>query len=206
MVVGRPIMFAVAGQNAGATGACSPNLDCTTDASGMVAFTYTVPQAPSSLGTDTITATGETIAGVTPSVQVEKHWVDTTPPLAACAETVNPHGNTVPPAGQNSPGQNEDAFYTLTATDNLFAAEDLDVFVKDTGSGTVFGPFSSGTNIKYTEAPGATPKQKSIGSGSGQAGAVSWHIIGTGDAAVYAVDPVGNQSAEAMCLVPPPPQ
>jgi hypothetical protein len=36
----------------------------------------------------------------------------------------------------------------------------LQLFVVDTRSGTVFGPFPSGTNIKYVEGPGATPNQR----------------------------------------------
>jgi hypothetical protein len=72
--------------------------------------------------------------------------------------------------------------------------------VVDTGSGTVFGPFDAGTNIKYIQAPGVTPNQKA------GAGAVDWIIQGTGDAAVYAVDGSGNVSVAASCLVPPPPK
>ena len=209
-VGGLQITFAVTGQNAGATGVCSPNPACLTNASGVVSFTYSVPQVPASLGTDTITATGQTIAGVTPSVQVTKTWDDTTGPLASCSETVNPHGTKIPPAGSTTlpgakGGQNEDGFYALTATDDLYPSASLQLYVKDTGSGTVFGPFTNGTRIKYTES-GATPGQKAMGSGSGQAGAVAWHINGTGDAVTYAVDPADNQSAETTCLVPPPPK
>ena len=59
------------------------------------------------------------------------------------------------------------------------------IFVLDAGSGTIFGPFAPGTKIKYTQAPGATPGQKKIGSTTGQAGAVLWHITGTGDAFAF---------------------
>ncbi len=210
-VGGIAITFAVTGQNAGATGICSPNPACTTNAAGVVSFTYSVPQLPTSLGTDTITATGQTIAGVAPVVSVTKAWQDTTPPTSACTPTVNPHGSNVPPAGSlNLPGPrggaNEDGFYALTAKDNLYPTTSLQVFVKDSGSGTVFGPFASGTKIKYTQAPGATPSQKAMDSGSGQADAIAWHITGTGDAVVYAVDPGGNTSVSSTCLVPPPPK
>lgn len=200
---GRTVSFTVTGQNAGATGTCSPNPDCTTDAGGVVSFTYTVPIAPASLGTDTITV-ATTIAGQVSSIDVTKRWVDTTPPQVACVETVNPHGKNVPPAGQRSPGQNEDGFYELTAVDavdpNPF------VFVTDGGSGTTFGPFPSGTRIKYTQAPGATPSIRPRDDNNGQAVAVNWHIKGTGDALVHAVDNSGNQAAAVSCLVPPPPK
>ena len=131
---------------------------------------------------------------------------DVTPPEASCLETVNPHGKTVPPAGSTTlpgpkGGQNEDGFYQLLATDNV--DPNPQIFVVDTGSGTPFGPFASGTNIKYTEDPTATPTQKEMGSSTD---AVAWHIIGNGDAAVLAVDASGNVSDAAFCLVPPPPK
>ena len=141
---------------------------------------------------------------VTRTVNVE----DTTEPVAECLETVNPHGKNVPPAGSTTPpgpkgGQNEDGFYELIATDNC--DPNPEIFVVDTGSGTEFGPFVSGTKIKYTEAPGATPVQKTIGSSKGNAGAIDWHIIGNGDATLKAVDSAGNVGW-ASCLVPPPPK
>jgi hypothetical protein len=134
------------------------------------------------------------------------HIPDVTPPVASCDETVNPHGQKVPPAGSTTlpgskGGQNEDGFYQLLATDNVDT--NPQVFVLDTGSGTVFGPFASGTNIKYTQDPTATPTQQQMGSSTD---ALSWHVIGTGDAATYAVDASGNVSAQASCLVPPPPK
>ncbi|HEX6139158.1 MAG TPA: vWA domain-containing protein [Candidatus Limnocylindria bacterium] len=194
-VAAIPVSFAVTGQNAGAIGTCSP-ASCQTDASGQVSFTYSVPVAPASLGTDTITAVATIDAG-SQTRTATKQWVDTTPPVSTCTEGVNPAGHT-PRAGQHGPGQNEDGFYLLGATDVV--DPDLTLWLVDTGSGTVFGPFESGTNIKYVQAPGAAPSQRA---GSG---AVDWFIKGTGDAAVYAVDGSGNTSALAACLVPPPPK
>src|SRR2546427_330476 len=78
-----------------------------------------------------------------------------------------------------SSGQIQDGFYLTSSNPGVT------VFVKDTGSGTIFGPFPSGTKIKYTQAPGATPSSKKIGSTTGQAGAVKYHITGTGDALVF---------------------
>jgi len=119
-----------------------------------------------------------------------------------CTETTNPHGQTTPPAGSTTlpgpnGGQNEDGFYLISSNTGK------DVFVKDLGSGTIFGPFPSGTKIKYTQAPGATPSSKKIGSTTGQAGAVKYHITGTGDALVY---PTGEPNHGALCKVPPPPK
>ncbi len=85
----------------------------------------------------------------------------------------------------------------------MWPPEDLMIYVVDTGSGTVWGPFQVGTNIKYTEANGAPPKIKEMGSDTD---AVDFHITGNGDAAVYAVDGSGNVSTTVSCLVPPPPK
>lgn len=198
-VAGREVVFTVSGQNAGATGTGS------TDAAGQVSFGYSVPVEPDSLGSDTIHVCTE-IAGADSCVDVTKDWVDTTPPETSCLPTVNPSGKKVPPAGDKSPGQNEDAFYELTAWDDVWPDESLEVFVEDTGSGTVFGPYPVGTKIKYTEDADATPEAKKIGSDKGKADAVDVHIIGKGDPVVYAVDGSGNQSSNATCFVPPPPK
>jgi len=213
-VGGYLVTFVVGGQNPGTPGVCIP-ADCKTNAAGVVTFTYSVPIAPASLGADAITAsvTLGNPTGATDSETVAKRWVDTTPPVASCTETVNPSGRKTPPAGTTTPPgtstngpQNPDEYYRIGATDDVWPAASLQVFVVDTGSGTVFGPYPVGTNIMYTEAPGATPTAMPIGSSTGQAGVVSVHIVGTGDAAVYAVDGSGNTSARVPCLVPPPPQ
>jgi hypothetical protein len=67
--------------------------------------------------------------------------------------------------------------------------------------GVTFGPFPSGSVIKYTQAPGSTPSEKTIGSSTGQAGAVIVHITGPDELVVRSVD--GNTTT---CLVPPPPK
>ena len=88
-------------------------------------------------------------------------------------EYVNPHGQNTPPAGLTPPGtnpnggENPDGFYQVGSTDSS------QVYVIDTATGTKFGPYPSGTVIKYTEANGADPKTLTIGSTSGQAGAVT---------------------------------
>jgi hypothetical protein len=189
-VSGREVTFVVGGQNGGTTGTCTVNVDCTTDAAGNVSFTYTVPIAPSSLGTDTITVTTP-IGGNISTVIVEKRWLDTTPPVTACTPGVNP-------AGHEPKGSNEDGFWRLLATDAV--DPNPQIFVIDSGTGTIFGPYTNGTNIKYTEANGATP------SASPGPGAVAWQIKGQGDMQIVAVDGSGNASAPLFCLVPPPPK
>jgi hypothetical protein len=164
-----------------------------------VTFTYTVPVEPASLGTDTISATA-TIHGDEATRSVSKLWQDTTPPVARCVESTNPGGSVPGAPGNGGQGQNQDGFYRLVATDDVWPAADLDVFVKDDGSSTTWGPFAVDTDIKYTEANGAKPSQK-----PGD-GAVEWKLKGKGDAEVYAVDGSGNRSASVMCLVPNPPK
>ena len=161
-----------------------------TNANGQASYTY--PGAE--LGFDTITACVE----VDVCDEVEKEWVDVTPPASQCVEGPNPSGNVPRAPGKGGNGQNQDGFYTILAAD--LVDPNPEVFVLDTGTGFVFGPFASGTNIKYTEANGADPKQKS---GSG---VVDWNLNGQGDAAVFALDASSNVSANAACLVPPPPK
>ncbi|MCK5474270.1 MAG: VWA domain-containing protein [Candidatus Aenigmarchaeota archaeon] len=169
-----------------------------TDGIGEAKFTYTATQGLLGLGMDDIIA----FVPMQPNVyraledQATKEWVDTTPPTAACVETVNPAGKNVPKA------KNEDGFYGLFAKDHV--DPNPQVFVMDTGSGTVFGPYAIGTKIKYTQAPGAKPSASNLI--GGPKSAIDWHIKGTGDAAIYAVDASGNVGTTMMCLVAPPPK
>jgi hypothetical protein len=116
-----------------------------------------------------------------------------------CVETVNPHGQTVPPAGSTTlPGPNgginDDGFYRVGSDAGT------NVTLQDT-DGNVFGVFPSGTTVKYTEANGAPVSVKKIGSADGQAGAVDFHITGTGDLVVVSID-----GSRVTCPVPPPPK
>ena len=200
-IEGRTVTFQVTGQNPQA-----PE-DVAVDTNGEAEFTYTVDIEPDSLGMDSIEACFTTEGGDTVCVTATKEWVDTTPPAAECLESVNPHGNKKPKApGNGGQGQNQDGFYQLTAQDDVWPFDALELYVLDTGSGTAFGPYPVETVIKYTEDQTAIPEAKKMGSDKGKAGAVDYHIIGNGDAAVYAVDGSGNTSAEASCLVPPPPK
>lgn len=185
------------GPNAGET------ISGQTDANGELSLTWTPTVAPASLGTDVITADLKNPDGdVVASDDAGKDWVDTTPPSATCVASVNPGGNIPQAPGKGGQGQNQDGFYLIGGSDVVWGS-DVDVFVVDDGSGTVFGPYAPDTNIKYTQAPGATPTAKSIG---GPNSAVKLHIKGTGDAAVYTVDGSGNIGGPVSCLVPPAPK
>lgn len=196
-----------AGPNAGGSGFGL------TDVDGEEPFTYTPAVVPASLGTDSIeacfkNADGSVIYGCDTAT---KDWVDTTPPDAFCNPTVNPHGNNEPSApGEGGQGQNQDGFYGISAVDVVWPVDSLQLYVTDSGTGTVFGPFSAGTRIKYVEDDEEPPSIKEMGgnngSGNGKGVAVDWMIKGQGDAEVTAVDGSGNTSAGVSCLVPPPPK
>ena len=115
-----------------------------------------------------------------------------------CAESVNPHGQNTPPAGSTTlpgpnGGQNEDGFYKI--------GSDVGTAVTVVTGGVTFGPFASGSVVKYTQAPGAAPTSKTIGSSNGQAGAVIVHITGPDELVVVSVD-----GSRTTCFVPPPPK
>ena len=160
---------------------------------------------------DWATIDGEVMVDATGATIFEHKTItvpDTTAPVAACAETTNPSGKNVPTSGPNAgkSGQNPDGFYELLARD--IVDPDPDIFVVDKGTDgifgtaddTQFGPFVSGTKIKYVEANGATPSQKP---GPGD---IDWMINGRGDFGVFAVDASGNVGDHVQCHVPPPPK
>jgi hypothetical protein len=84
---------------------------------------------------------------------------DVTAPECTCDPTTNPSGKNIPAAGKNpKSGQNPDGFYVLGAKDNVDT--DPQIFVKDSVSGQVFGPYHNGDKVKITQARGATPNAK----------------------------------------------
>jgi hypothetical protein len=158
-----------------------------TDANGQASFTYTARQHLAGLGTDVIVACFTDGLGTNACAEATQTWQDTTPPVPSCPPGPNPGGNAT--------GSTANGFFALTAVDAV--DPDPQVFLRDAGSGTVFGPFRSGIAVKYTQAPGASPGQAPM------AGAVTWHITGNGDAQVYARDASGNVSTAVSCAVPP---
>lgn len=205
----RNIDFQVGGQNAATATPANGSLTATPGGAN-VSFNYSVPTACSSLGTDTITVS-TTIAGMLDSIVVTKDWVDTTAPVASCEPAVNPHGKNKPGApGRGGQGQNQDGFYELLAADDLVeGCAPLIVNVRD-ADGFVFGPFTAGDVIKYTQDDGAPQEEKKMGStgggNNGKSDAVTAHLKGHGDLTISATDGAGNTGPEATCLVPPPPK
>jgi hypothetical protein len=129
-------------------------------------------------------------------------------PTVACIESVNPHGDNVP--GEKSSGKgkgnNPDGFYQILAEDNCDEAELIEIYIGTEDDPMMFGPYANGVVVKITEAPGAAPEEKRIGSDKGQAGAVSYHITLPTDPVVTAVDSSGNIATCSDCFVPPPPK
>ncbi len=112
---------------------------------------------------------------------------DVTPPSVSCPPGPNP-------AGTEPSADNQDGFFQMLASDNVDAA--VPIYIKDLGSGTVFGPYPSGTTFKLTQAPGARVKVRDF------PGDVAWKFTFNGDAQLIATDAAGN-TATATCLVPP---
>ena len=162
---------------------------CNTLEATVIFYANEHPEAGAEIGRQTI------------SIKVK----DVTPPEASCVEGVNPHGKNVPgeKASGKGKGINPDGFYQLLAEDTHDPAPEI--WVGTANSPRLFGPFLSGIVVKFTEAPGAAPSCKKIGSTKGQAGAVSWHITLPSEPFVTAVDASGNV-ATFKCFVPPPPK
>ncbi len=192
-VNGVLVSFSVlSGPNAGGAGSGTTAGGIGTD------FTYAGAQGLAGLGQDLIQGCFVNGAGANVCDTATKDWVDTTPPAVQCAATTNPSGGNVPNAGNNpKSGQNPDGFYVLTASDAV--DPNPTITIADSGSTATFGPFPSGTKIKLTQAPDATPNQKP------GPGVIDWHITLKGDAVVTATDASGNTSAPVSCLVPPRP-
>ena len=195
---------------------CPANITVSNDAgacSAVVHFVVSASDEESSLiltvspasgstfpvGTTTITATATDFAGNSASCSFTVTVVDTEAPEVACVAGVNPSGKKIPAAGKNpQSGQNPDGFYQLLASDNCDAAPVL--YVVDSASSFVAGPFANGDNVKIVQAPGARPSQK-----PGPQGIVA-HIQLKGDALLFALDAAGNLSAPQDCFLPPPPK
>lgn len=154
--------------------------------------TSATPTATFPFGSTEVTLTVTDPYGLSDTDQVVVEVVDTTPPEIMVYEAETPNGKKKPPAIPVN--GNADGFFGLNASDICWPTAELQIFVTDTGSGTVFGPFSSGVKIKYNIDQDAVPEMKLIGSQKGKAGEIDWHIIGNGVAEVTAVDGSGNSA------------
>lgn len=125
-VSGQLVSFTVTGQNAGASGTCSP-VTCMTDSSGNVTFTYSDTNGP---GTDTINASFTDSSGTKQTTTATKTWVagaDTIPPT--CALTSATDG---PPAQIVVTVQDADDGLGTVTTSTTNATAVVDPFVAGT--------------------------------------------------------------------------
>lgn len=152
-------------------------------------------------GTTTVTATASDGAGNTNSCSFTVTVLDKEPPIAACRAAVNPGDKKIPVAGKDpKSGQNPDGYYQLLGKDNCDSGTNLVLYIHDTASGFIAGPFHSGDIIKLRQSPGGTP------SSTPDSPPIAAQVRLNGDAALYAVDSSGNVSQPAYCFVPPPPK
>ena len=187
---GATITFTVTGTNPGSG-------SDVTDGAGQAEFTWSGEE-----GDDIVSACYDADGNGSCEAVASaiKHWLHVNEaPGAGCQPTTNPAGKNEPGANASaSAGMNPDGFYILEGLDEDSPAPD--VFVADTESSFVAGPFAPGTKVKITEANGTTPRVKQ------GAGDISAHIMLNGDARVYAVDNEGAVSTSQICFVPRPPK
>ena len=152
-------------------------------------------------------------------VTVQGYWTQLRPKVW-CVEGVNPSGKNIPPAGWSTlpgrkGGQNEDGFYQLCycvppcwpTPDDPVDPSSMSIWVGTKDLGPLFGGYDNEVVVKITEAPGAIPAEKKIGSQKGKAGAVKSHITLPSDPVLFLVDINGDVIARCgKCLVPPPPK
>jgi hypothetical protein len=160
-VAGKTVQFqVVAGPHLGASGTG------VTDNNGQAVFTY----LGTAVGTDTIEASFVDSLGRRQFNRATKQWVS--PPVITAALAGNR------------------AYYLLTASSSTYSPAQLQVYVKDSGSAFVAGPYPSGTIVRMVRGvPGTGP-------GLGTA-AVTIRVAGYGLA--YAIDPVAQSSATVPC-------
>lgn len=112
---------------------------------------------------------------------------DTTAPAVSCPPGPNPAGN-------EDTGLDQDGYYRMVAVDDVDPV--VGIYVRDTASGTRFGPYATGTTFKLTQAPGGQVAVKPF------TGAVLAKFTLNGDAELTATDRSGN-TGTAICRVAP---
>jgi hypothetical protein len=114
-----------------------------------------------SKGTHTVHVTAVDNAGNTNTCSFTITVLDKEPPQVACFPAPNPSGKITEP-GKGGTGANPSGYYQLLAKDNC--DPNPKIFVKDTASNFIAGPFKDGDIVRLKHAGGA-PSQ-SAGSGS----------------------------------------
>ena len=184
--------------SANSPGQCSAvvNFVCTAfDACGGLNGTVQPPSGSVfPAGATTVTFTAWDGANNTNSCSFTVTVLDKEAPVVAWRAGVNPSGKNIP--GKNSKGgKNPDGYYQLLASDNC--DPNPSIYIHDTRSSFVCGPYHSGDIIKLKQSPGGKP---SCVPGKN---AITAQVRLKGDAKLVAVDSSGNASEPASCLVRP---
>jgi hypothetical protein len=165
-----------------------------TDASGIASLTSD-PASGSTFpaGTNTVTVTAVDNAGLTNTCTFTVIVLDKEAPVVTCRPAPNPAGKVFEPGKNSSAGSNPNGYYQLLAKDRC--DPNPLIYVYDTGSGFVAGPFNDGDIVRVQH--GSTP---SSAPGSPPIVAV---IRLVQDGLVYAQDASGNVTPRASeCLLP----
>jgi hypothetical protein len=139
-------------------GKCSAVLSYTvtaTDNCGSVAnITEDFPSGSTyPKGTNIVHVTAVDNAGNSNACSFTVTVVDREPPEVACSPAPNPSGNNSVPSNSRDAGVNPDGYYQLFAKDNCDS--NPRIYVKDTGSTFVTGPFANGDIVRVKHAGGA---------------------------------------------------
>jgi len=171
-----------------------------------VVVTYSV--APGSVfpkGNTVVMATATDASGNKATCTFTVTVKDTEAPVATCVPTTNPSGKNEP--GEKS-SENNDGFYQLLGKDNCDLPAALGLYVKDSKSNYVAGPFLSGDKVKIVQIgrneDGDDDKSnKNPRMTLYKTGAIKARVYLLGDALLVVKDAAGNTSATALCPVPP---
>jgi hypothetical protein len=150
------------------------------------------PPGPYPLGTNTVTLMVTDSQGAFDTCSASVVVVDGEPPLVTCRPAPNPSGKNVPvPRKTTTTGVDPAGFYQLLATDNCDPAPAI--FVADSASAFIAGPFASGDIVKITQSMDEQPFQNHSPRN------VVAHIHLKGDALIYGVDSAGNAGMAVGC-------
>jgi len=144
-----------------------------------------------SKGTNTVTVIGVDVAGNTNTCIFTVTVLDNEAPLVMCRPAPNPSGKVSEP-GKNGSGANPSGYYQVLTKDNCDAAPKI--YIKDTKSPFVAGPFKDGDIVRLKRA-GAAPS-----SVPGSAPVVATISL-KGNGLAVAQDADGNRTPDASGCV-----
>jgi hypothetical protein len=177
-----------------------PLLFTWSDEHGQVLGMGRTLSVPLSLGSHVLTLVVDDGRGATASDTVSVLVRDTLPPALECEPGDNP-GASASASAAHPPPSAAAGFYVLSAVDVCSA--DPKIYISDAKGSGPFGPFSSGTRLKITQAPGSQPALFPMGSPSGSPGSLILHLRLPSDPVVTALDASSNSTTISCGDVPP---